>query len=545
MEAYAIYLRKSRMDIEAEERGEGDTLSRHEAALLKLAGVRGLCVAEVYREIRSGETIAARPEMRRLLKDVEAGRYAGVLVMEIERLARGNTTDQGMVADTFQYSHTKIVTPSKDYDPDNEFDEEYFEFGLFMSRREYKAINRRLQRGRLASLSEGKYIAGRAAYGYERYKLPKEKGYSLRIVPEQAEVVRRIFNWYVNGERMPDGSWRSMGSFTIAKRLDAQGIPSPSGGKWPPCTVKEILKNPAYLGKIRWSYRPSVRHVRDGKIKMTRPEQEVPLFRGLHEPILPEGLWNRAQEILKERSHAPVPQRACIRNPLAGLVVCSKCGRSMERRKFQHGREVLMCPNKDCDMKSSVLESVEDALLYALRCWLGDYQVELKYENTGATGASAAAERELAQLRQTARTTQSQLNRLCDLVEQGVYSAELFAQRSRLLTEKIERIQGEISAAEGRLSTSLLLERGGRERLPRLERVLEVYPSLASPEEKNHILREILDKVLYSCTKGGRWVESDLKLFLFPKLSRHASSSASSLDSKMCNPIHRSSAELR
>ena len=73
--------------------------------------------------------------------------------------------DQGTVAETFQYSGTKIITPDKVYDPADEADAEYFEFGLFMSRREYKAINRRLQRGRMASLSEGKYIAGTAPYG--------------------------------------------------------------------------------------------------------------------------------------------------------------------------------------------------------------------------------------------------------------------------------------------------------------------------------------------------------------------------------------------
>ena len=59
------------------------------------------------REVRSGESIAARPEMQRLLNDVEDGRWAGVLVMEVERLARGNTTDQGIVADTFKVQRYK------------------------------------------------------------------------------------------------------------------------------------------------------------------------------------------------------------------------------------------------------------------------------------------------------------------------------------------------------------------------------------------------------------------------------------------------------
>lgn len=101
-----------------------------------------------------GETLAARPEAQALLTDVEAGIWDGVLVMEVERLARGDTIDQGIVSQAFKYSGTLIITPMKTYDPSNEYDEEYFEFGLFMSRREYKAIRRRLEAGRYASLQK-------------------------------------------------------------------------------------------------------------------------------------------------------------------------------------------------------------------------------------------------------------------------------------------------------------------------------------------------------------------------------------------------------
>lgn len=92
--------------------------------------------------------------MQELLFQVEKKLWNGVFVIEVERLARGDTVDQGVVARTFKYSKTKIITPIKIYDPCDEFDEEYFEFGLFMSRREYKVINRRLQRGRLSSVRE-------------------------------------------------------------------------------------------------------------------------------------------------------------------------------------------------------------------------------------------------------------------------------------------------------------------------------------------------------------------------------------------------------
>lgn len=132
--AYAIYLRKSRADIEAESCGEGETLARHEKTLLSLGKKMGLQIGQIYKEIVSGETISARPVMQQLLCAVEQGVWEGVLVMEVERLARGDTIDQGIIAQAFKYSDTKIITPMKVYDPQNEFDEEYFEFGLFMSR---------------------------------------------------------------------------------------------------------------------------------------------------------------------------------------------------------------------------------------------------------------------------------------------------------------------------------------------------------------------------------------------------------------------------
>ncbi|MCD7821890.1 MAG: recombinase family protein [Clostridiales bacterium] len=158
MEQYVKYLRKSRFDRDYAELSIEETLKRHEAILDKMANDRGYCIAKTYYEVVSGESIAARPEIQKMLEEVSAGLYAGVLVVDVERLARGNGADQAYISQVFQFSGTKIITPMKVYDPSNEFDEEYFEFGLFMSRREYKTINRQLIRGRDSSASEGKYL---------------------------------------------------------------------------------------------------------------------------------------------------------------------------------------------------------------------------------------------------------------------------------------------------------------------------------------------------------------------------------------------------
>ena len=188
----AMYLRKSRIDLDAERSGEGNTLLRHKTTLLELAKRQNRTIGEIYEEVKSGETIAARPEMQRLLADVEAGRWDAVLVMEVERLARGDSIDQGIVSQAFKSSGTLIITPAKTYDPNNEFDEEYFEFGLFMSRREYKSIRRRMEAGKRAAVREGKYMGKTAPFGYRRDRVENGKGWTLEIVPEEAEIGDRI-----------------------------------------------------------------------------------------------------------------------------------------------------------------------------------------------------------------------------------------------------------------------------------------------------------------------------------------------------------------
>ncbi len=251
MQQYCLYLRKSRADAEAEARGEGETLARHERTLLELAKRQQLNVTEIYKEIVSGESLATRPVMQQLLSEVEQGVWAGVLVMEVERLARGDTTDQGIVAQTFKFSGTQIITPTKTYNPDNEFDEEYFEFGLFMSRREYMTINRRLQRGRIASVKEGKFVGNIAPYGYERVKIKGDKGFTLEPVPNEADVVRLIYEWYTNGVPQENGGTRRIGCELIARKLNEMKAAPRKGGEWTLPSVRDILMNPVYIGMVR------------------------------------------------------------------------------------------------------------------------------------------------------------------------------------------------------------------------------------------------------------------------------------------------------
>ena len=295
MEQYVQYLRKSRFDRDYAELSVEETLKRHQEILDKLAKDRGYHIAKTYYEVVSGESIAARPQIQAMLEEVNAGLYTGVLVVDLERLARGNGADQAYISQVFQFSGTQIITPSKTYDPNNEFDQEYFEFGLFMSRREYKTINRRLVRGRQSSASEGKYISSIAPYGYRRIKLEGEKGFSLEPDEQAAPVVQKIFEMYT----------QHIGTKNIANYLNDHRIPTRHGDLWTYSTISNIITNPVYMGKIRRGWKRQIKFFQDGVIKKyvkcSKNMADYDVFEGLHPALVSESVFHEVQGIRRSK----------------------------------------------------------------------------------------------------------------------------------------------------------------------------------------------------------------------------------------------------
>ena len=109
----AAYIRKSRLE---EGMDTQEVLSKHQKALVEYAAAHQIHLIEIYPEVVSGESLYARPQMLRLLQDVEEGRYDAVLCMDLDRLSRGRMKDQGIILDTFRESDTLIITPEKVYD---------------------------------------------------------------------------------------------------------------------------------------------------------------------------------------------------------------------------------------------------------------------------------------------------------------------------------------------------------------------------------------------------------------------------------------------
>ena len=320
MKQFAIYLRKSRADMEAEKLGEGETLARHKKILTELAVRKGLYIGEIYQEIVSGaDKIEDRPEIKRLIEDCYAGKWAGILIMEASRLSRGSQGDAQIIMDCLKYANRNngvlVITPSKTYDvAHNNDDEEYLEFELFMSRREYKMIKRRMDRGREQAVVEGNYMGSYRPYGYDIVKTKTAR--TLVPNPDEAPIVKKIFEWTTKDNITPR---------KIAERLDAMGVPTYSGDpEWSTATVKTILTNPTYKGKVKWNDRMQVKTMVNGEVVRSRPRSnrsdKYMEYDGKHKQnaLVDEETFELASSrFYSDKTKANFK----LQNPLAGIMV--------------------------------------------------------------------------------------------------------------------------------------------------------------------------------------------------------------------------------
>jgi site-specific DNA recombinase len=518
MERVCMYLRKSRADLEAEARGEGETLAKHKKALLKVAKEKKLNVIKRYEEIVSGESLMHRTQMLELLKEVEEGMYEAVLCMDLDRLGRGNMQEQGLIFDTFKRSKTKIITPRKVYDLLDEWDEEYSEFEAFMARKELKIITRRLQSGRIRSIEEGNYIATNPPYGYQIKKTDKER--ILVPDPEQALVVQMIFKWYTH-----DNPKLRLGSGKIANELNKLGYKSATGQEWKSSSVLTIIKNAVYVGRIQWKKKEGKKSKEPGKKKdvRTRPREEWIDVEGKHEPLVSLEMYEKAQEILSKKYHIPYQLVNGIKNPLAGLVKCGMCGSSMILRPYGKQKPHLMCYNKSCKNKSSQFAYVETRLLEGLRQWLETYKAEWdkrkpKDKKSESDYELAIKEQALQNLQQEMKQLIQQKDKLHDFLERGVYDEETYFTRSQNVANRMEKIKESIKVIQGKIEVRKYQEKEKREIIPSVKYVLDLYEKTRDVAKKNNMLRSVLEYAVYRKEKHQR--NDDFTLIIYPKLPR-------------------------
>ena len=478
MNNVAVYLRKSREDLETTE----ETLARHERMLLEYCSRNSLNIIKIYKEVVSGESIANRPAMQKLLEDVYAGLYDGVAVIEIERLSRGNQIDQVEVIEIFKKSNTKIYTLNKVYDLSKEDqDEEFLEFGLFMSRREYKIICRRLLRGRQQSHKEGYYIGSILPFGFSKVK--EARGWVL-VPNEDSKTVELIFNKYLDGVGLTD----------ICRYLNDKGIKPQRAKTWSEYLVRAILKNKTYIGYLH-------------------SKKNNNYIEGKHQPIIDIELFNQVQQKINKSTRVNSVSSG-LKNPLAGLVYCSSCGRSMVRNMNMKNVEYLKCKNIACTVGSSRLSTVESEIIKALQTELDNFNAYLLNYDSEIKAKKIKVKNEIELLNKEIDKKETMITRACEFLEEGIYTKDKYLERVSILNKDIDSIRSAIKELE---SNNFEEHKQITSAVPILNKVLADYYKVGI-EERNALLKSIIKKIVYSknvaCYNSKNNIHFDLDINL-------------------------------
>lgn len=492
------YDRKSRFDdplLSVEEQLEKHEKMLDEYAMRYLGGP--IPTENKYREVGSGETLKSRPEINKVLKRIERPDIKGVLIVDVQRLSRGNLADAGKLIELFRYSNTYVLTPHKIYDIRDEYDRDAFERELKRGH-EYLEYYKKIQaRGKLASVKEGNYVGSVAPYGFSRirkqYPDGKRHYWTLIEKKEEADVVRMVFNWYCN---------EGVGVSNICRKLEQLKIPAKSGVvKWTTGAIYNMLENVHYIGYVRWNWRKVVKIIEDQEVKVLRPHAKVGeylIFNGKHDGIVSEELFERAKQL---RGNSPRNQvDLSLKNVLSGLIFC-KCGHSMVHNTYMNQGIEFAAPKLKCNnqvrCKSGSVEYTEVVarVCESIKEAIENFEIRVANNQDDSSKLHRSLidslERKLKTLREQeilqwqAQTDPDPAKRM---------PPEIF----KTLNEQLRKEKAELEDALSEAYESLPEPIDYKEKIVRFTDVLNKVEDDSVPvEEKNRYLKDIIERIEY------------------------------------------------
>lgn len=462
-----------------------------------------------YMEVGSGESLKDRPEITRLLKDIEDPEVQAILVVDVQRLSRGDLEDAGRLIRLLRYTNTYVITPMKIYDLRDDYDRDAFERELKRGN-EYLEYFKKIQaRGRLASVKEGNYIGSVAPYGFDRttIEVGNKVCHTLKERKDQADVVRMVFNWYCNDD---------IGVTAICRRLEELGVKTKTGGKyWRTYNIFAMLENVHYIGCVRWNWRKTIKIIEDQEIRKLRPKAEVGeylVFEGKHDGIISEELFNKAQEIRGKRHRTK--QNLTLKNPFSGIMYC-KCGTKMgyntyRKNGIEYAPPKLVCNNQvHCKTGSAIFHEVFEDVCSAMRDCIKDFEVRIENNKDDSFKLHRDLVKRLEKkMEELEKKEVEQWEAQYDPDESKRLPPHIFQK----LNEKVLKEKDEINKALSKAKDSMPQPIDYKEELLKFTDALNALEDDdVDPRTKNQYLKNIIDKIEYERGETVRITKENAK----------------------------------
>jgi len=383
----ALYCRVSRDDGTEK---ESNSITNQKRMLSKYAKSNGFKNIKVYEDDGFTGTNFNRPDMQRLLDDVEMGYISTIIVKDMSRFGREYLQVGYYTEHYFPEKNVRFIAVNDGVDSANEEDNDFTPLRNFMNELYAKDISRKVKSAHRVKGMAGEPLS-QPPYGYMKDPENKKKWI---IDPEAASVVKDIFKMCLEGK----------GNETIARILQerqvlipmaywqSKGLPrggkikQPNPYKWCKSSVAKILAQQEYCGDVInfKSYSISFKK----KKRIPKPKEEWMVFKDVHEPIIDRETFEQVQKRnVSTRRRQPKPQNA-IKSIFSDMLYCADCGSKLWFHTNTKNPNIhfFSCSNYVNDYRGTCqtrhyvrADAIEEVVTYELQR-LADY---LKYDQEG------------------------------------------------------------------------------------------------------------------------------------------------------------------
>lgn len=463
----AVYVRVSTQ----EQAKEGYSIGEQTDRLKKYADAHDWLVFKVYTDAGHSGSNQDRPALQDMIMDIKAGKIDKVLVYKLDRLSRSQKDTLELIEDVFLANNCDFESMTEKFDTSTSFGRAMVGILAVFAQLEREQIRERMSMGMEARIKEGKWKGGAyAPFGYD-YESALDK---LVINEHESTIVKHIFEAFTEGTNL----------YQISNEMIEKGH-CLKNGSVDIRNIKYILRNKTYCGYLK---------------------SKDQWYKGLHDPIIDEPTFDKAQEVLEEtkrrfeESGIRIKSTA-IASHLGGLIYCSQCGAKFCRSEsgsrksnlyyyykcYSRNKKVKnMVKDPNCKNKSYRVEILDEIIFNEIRKLKIDpeYLKVLRKESD-----KVSDQQQILGIEEEIKSINNQLSRFMDLYGLGKYDMEQLDQKTKPLTERKLKLQKELTKLQ-----EASKHKTDKEVLKIVESFDEVIEQ-GSLEDRRAIIQALIDRI--------------------------------------------------
>lgn len=440
----------------------------------------------------SGTGFNNRPEIIRLMEDAKKKKFDVVIAKSVSRLGR-NLYKSLQLAHELEQQNIRLILPEDDYDTKLNPSRLMFNLKAIFAEEESVKLSERTKLGLRERAKQGKYKASLPPYGYKM----NNETQKLEPNEETAPIVQEIFRLYL---------YEGWGMYRIANYLMRKGIPTPrtvsgainAGTKWHQNTIKGILTNPVYTGKLVHCREETTHTLAKSELYKLRrkvePDKQI-VIENAHPAIISEDDFQAVQQLMKKKGKSKSNGRESL---FAHIAKCADCNSGMhfrsDRRKGAYvcggyvKHSSSYCSSHIIE-ESLLLQAVKDDLKALIK---DNIKLESLYgiAEKKTSSLQSSFTKELKQVERQIEKLNNQFVSLLTLHAEGAINTEQFKHQNERIAHQLQ----ELANKKAEIQSALETRKDITEQLQAFKKEVERFANLDIDDEQ--VLKQVLQRLI-------------------------------------------------